>query len=261
MFVIIYALLGFVQESQILQLCYNVEQFSDILFHVLICNNVNSFFLTQKSYLTFLQTSWDRPKSAPFPRLKNSKKTSKFQIFSFTVLENRKFFEKKFFEKITLKNGPSGAPDSASASPWPAKRGTLSKLSTFLSQVVEGRTLWREKKIEKKSHNAAKLKGGPFGVFQHPFCRKTSINWRGNFYFRKKTHSAEKKLKGGTLWDFQTSILSQNSQTNWRGTLWGKKFPGKSLAVPKKNWKGTLWSRPVWYVTREIRKNLFGSVR
>ena len=24
-----------------------------------------------------------------------------------------------------------------------------------------------------KSHNAEKLKGGPFEVFQHPFCRKT----------------------------------------------------------------------------------------
>ena len=23
------------------------------------------------------------------------------------------------------------------------------------------------------SHNAEKLKGGPFEVFQHPFCRKT----------------------------------------------------------------------------------------
>ena len=26
------------------------------------------------------------------------------------------------------------------------------------------------------SHNAEKLKGGPFGVFQHSFCRKTSKN-------------------------------------------------------------------------------------
>ena len=31
MSVIIYALLGFVQESQILQICYNVEHFSEIL--------------------------------------------------------------------------------------------------------------------------------------------------------------------------------------------------------------------------------------
>ena len=45
------------------------------------------------------KTSRDRPKSVPYPRFKNSKKTSKCQVFSFTVLENRKFYEKKFFEK------------------------------------------------------------------------------------------------------------------------------------------------------------------
>ena len=80
-------------------------------------------------------TSRDRLKSAPYPRLKNSKKTSKCQVFSFTVLENRKIFEKKISKKLhTQKNGPSGA---------------------------------------LKSHNAEKLKEGPFEVFQHPFCRKT----------------------------------------------------------------------------------------
>ena len=62
------------------------------------------------------------------------------------------------------KNGPSGAPGPAGARPWRAKRGTLPKLSTFLSQ----------------------LKGGPFG-------EKTN--------FRKKSNNAE-KLKGVTLWDF-----------------------------------------------------------
>ena len=76
-------------------------------------------------------TSLDRPKSAPYPRLKNSKRTSKFQ---FTVLENRK----------SQNNEPSGAPGPASASPWRAKE---------------------KKKLEKKSHNAEKLKGGPFGGF------------------------------------------------------------------------------------------------
>ena len=77
-----------------------------------------------------------RSKSAPYPRLKNSKKTSKCQVFSFTVLENRKFYEKNFSKKLhTQKNGPSGAPGPASASPWRAERGTLPKLSTFLSQL------------------------------------------------------------------------------------------------------------------------------
>ena len=73
------------------------------------------------------QTSRDRPKSAPYPRLKNSKRTSKCQ---FTVLQNRK--TKKWTE------WRAGA---ASASPWRAKRGTLPESSTYLSQ----------------------LKGGPFG--------------------------------------------------------------------------------------------------
>ena len=39
--------------------------------------------------------------------------------------------------------------------------------------------------------------GGPFGIFQHPICRKTA-----------------KKIEGGPF---------------------GKKFPEKSLAVPKQN--------------------------
>ena len=65
-------------------------------------------------------------------------------------------------------------------------------------------------------------RGEPFGIFQHPFCRKTSKNAGGPF---------------------------------------GKIFFEKSLAVPKKMKGGTLWSCPVWYVTRKNRKNLFGSVR
>ena len=83
----------------------------------------------------FRGTSRDRPKSRPYPRLKNSKRTSKSQ---FTVLENRKSKQK-----------------------W--TRGTLPKLSTFLSQ----------------------LKGGPFG-------EKT--NFRG-----KKSRSAEKNERGDIL--------------------------------------------------------------
>ena len=43
-----------------------------------------SIFLENK---VFSLTSRDRPKSAPYPRLKNSKRTSKCQL---TVLENRK---------------------------------------------------------------------------------------------------------------------------------------------------------------------------
>ena len=44
-----------------------------------------------------------------------------------------------------------------------------------------------------------------------------------------------KNLKGGTLWDFQTSIMFQNiKKIEWGpfGTI--KKFSKKSLIVPKK---------------------------
>ena len=54
-------------------------------------------------------------------------------------------------------------------------------------------------------------------------------------FFREKI-SLPKKLKGGTLWDFPTSILSQNIK-KMQGTLW-EKNPKKSRTVPKKNRKG-----------------------
>ena len=41
-----------------------------------------------------------------------------------------------------------------------------------------------------------KLKGGPFGIFQHPFCRKTPKNGGdplGKLFFSKKlSHNAKK---------------------------------------------------------------------
>ena len=38
-------------------------------------------------------------------------------------------------------------------------------------------------------------------------------------------------------------------------------FSGKKSHNAEKTERGTLWYRPVWYVTRENRKNLFGSAR
>ena len=47
------------------------------------------------------------------------------------------------------------------------------------------------------------------------------------FIFGKKFHNAEKKLKGGILWDFLTSILSQNIKKMQRGPFEEKKFRKK----------------------------------
>ena len=108
------------------------------------------------------KTSRDRPKSASYPKLKNCKKTSKCQGFSCTVLENQKFFEKITYSKKWTE--------------WRAGVNIfVNILSTFLSHL-KGDPLERKKFYEEKSHNAEKLKEGPFGVFQHPFCRKTSKN-------------------------------------------------------------------------------------
>ena len=67
-------------------------------------------------------------------------------------------------------------------------------------------------------------RGDPLGFFNIHSVAKHQKNAGGpfgeKFFFEKKSRSAEKKTKGGTL-----------------------------------------WSRPVWYVTRKNRKNLFGSVR
>ena len=45
------------------------------------------------------------------------------------------------------------------------------------------------------------VKGGPFGIFQHPFCRKTSYNLKGGpfgeFFSRKKSRNAKKTERGG----------------------------------------------------------------
>ena len=74
-----------------------------------------------KDYVFYYLTSRDRPKSAPYPRLKNTKKTSKCQVYSFTVLENRIFFEKNFRKNYILKKWTEWRAGLASASPWRAK--------------------------------------------------------------------------------------------------------------------------------------------
>ena len=161
-----------------------------------------------------VKTSRDWPKSAPYPRLKNSKKTSKCQVFSFTVLENRKFFEK---------NGPSGA---------------------------------------LKSHNAEKLKGRPFEVFQHPFCRKTWKNWRKQkFLFSEKISVPKKNWKGGSFGIFQHPVCRKTAK-KLKGDPLGKKFSGKKSQCRKKIGRGDPLVSPgmVWYAGKQEKPFWFSSL-
>ena len=59
-----------------------------------------------------------------------------------------------------------------------------------------------------------------------------------NFYFREKISQCRKKLKGGTLWDFSTSILSQNIK-KMQGDPLGKIFFSKKKSrSAEKNERG-----------------------
>ena len=88
--------------------------------------------------------------------------------------------------------------------------------------------------------------------------KKTKI-----FIFGKKSHNAEKKLKRGTLWDFSTSILSQNIKKN-AGEPFEENyfFRKKSLAAPKKNERGESLVSPgiVCYAEKQEKPFWFSSL-
>ena len=102
------------------------------------------------------------------------------------------------------------------------------------------RTLWR-KTFRKKVSKSRKIeKGDPLGFFNnHSVAKHREIEW-GKHLFSEKNLGAEKKLKEGTLWDFQHPFWRwRKTAKNWRvDPLRNNKFSKKSLAVPKKNWKG-----------------------
>ena len=82
-------------------------------------------------------------------------------------------------------------------------------------------------------------KGGPFEVFQHPFCRKTWKNWRKKLFSGKNLTMPKKTERGDPLGFFNIHSVAKH-QKKCRGDPLGKNFffRKKSLVVPKKNWKG-----------------------
>ena len=81
------------------------------------------------------------------------------------------------------------------------------------------------------------------------------------FYFREKI-SKPKKLKGGTLWDFPTSILSQNIKKMQGETLWGKKFRKKMSRSAEKIERGDSLVSPgmVCYAEKQVKPFWFSSL-
>ena len=88
-----------------------------------------------------------------------------------------------------------------------------------------------------KSHNAEKLKGGPFGVFQHPFCRKTSKKLKGEkFLFSEKIFifsQCRKKTKGDPF-GFPNIHSDAKQQKKLKGGPFGKKNFEKKVSQCRK---------------------------
>ena len=111
-----------------------------------------------------------------------------------------------------------------------------------------------------KSHNAEKLKGGTLCGFSTSILSQNMKTLK-KFFFGKKSHSAEKNWKEEPFGIFQHPFCRKTSK-KCRGDPLRKKSSEKNVSQCRKKLKGgTLCSRPVWYVTRKSRKNLFGSVR
>ena len=93
----------------------------------------------------------------------------------------------------------------------------------------------------------------------HSVAKHEKIEENKNFHFREKISQCRKKLKGGTLWDFSTSILSQNIKKMQGGPFEKKFLRKKKSRSAKKNERGeSLFSpgmvcyaekqeKPVWF--------------
>ena len=103
--------------------------------------------------------------------------------------------------------------------------------------------------------------GDPLRFFNiHSVAKHEKIEEKIFFYFREKISQCRKKLKGGTLWDFPTSILSQNIKKMQGGPFEGKKLRKKKsekkcLAVPKKIERGDSLVSPgmVCYAEKQVK--------
>ena len=96
--------------------------------------------------------------------------------------------------------------------------------------MIVGKNLTVPKKTERRDL---------LGFFTiHSLAKHQKIEGMKIFYFRKKISQCRKKLKGGTLRNFPTSILSQNSKKLKGGPFGDKKISKKKSHSAEKNSKG-----------------------
>ena len=132
--------------------------------------------------------------------------------------------------------------------------------------VVKYQRNWRrdflEKKKWKKVSQCRKTeRGDPFRFFNiYSVAKHQKIEVGKNFCFRKKNLTLPKKTERGTLWEFPTSILEQNSKKNWRGRPFGEKNSEKKSRSDEKNWKGYVSPGMVCYAEKKEKLFWFSSL-
>ena len=135
----------------------------------------------------------------------------------------------------TQKNGPSGTPGPASASPWRAKRGILPKLSTFLSQLKG--TLWSRNKFSKKVSQCRKTERGALWCFSTSILSQNIKKLKGEIFIFGKKLTVPKKTERGDPLGF-SNIHSDAKQQKFEG---GNFIFGKKVSQCRKTERGTLW--------------------
>ena len=78
-----------------------------------------------------------------------------------------------------------------------------------------------------------------------------TLLWK--FFFRKKSHNAEKNLKGGTIWDFSNSILSKNIKKLKVGPFGEKNFRKKVSQSRKYSLAPLSFLNDIKILLRELR--------
>ena len=105
-------------------------------------------------------------------------------------------------------------------------------------------------------------KGGPFGGFQHPFCRKTSKNWTGKLFSEKNLTVPKENWKGGPFGIFQHRFCRKTAKKIEGGNLWGKFFFGKKSHNAEKTERGASLVSPgmVCYAGKQEKPFWFSSL-
>ena len=114
------------------------------------------------------------------------------------------------------KNGPSGAP------------------GVNIFATIEGGPFGEKTNFRKKSHNAEKLKGGPFGIFKHPICCKISKKLKEGplgrkKFWKKKVSQCRKTKRGDPLGFFNIHSVAKN-QKKIEGGPFGEKIFRKKVS-------------------------------